>query len=399
MKIAYLSNIYPVTSATFIRREIRALEQQGVNITRFAIRKWTEQLVDPADIEEQQNTQYLLTGNTKGVLINTAKTLFENPKQFWQAFKLLVRLINNARGALIYHAAYLGEACCLVRAAKDNQIDHIHAHYSTNTAAVAMLCHAMGGPSYSFTVHGPDELDAPVHNSTALKIEHAAFVVAITDFCKSQLIRYSNFDNWDKIKVFRCGIATEEFTPSQHTFEDNYQLVCVARMSGLKGQMLLPDAIAPIVAKHPKLKIIIVGDGEMRPNVEAKIKALGLEQHFDLRGWQTNAQVSEIVGQSRALILPSFAEGLPIVFMEAFARARPVLATYIAGIPELIDETCGYVVPAGAVPELSAALDKLLNAPPQQLQAMGEEGRRRVEAMHDIHGLAANLKSAFEQLN
>lgn len=397
MKIAYLSNIYPVTSATFIRREIRALEQLGVDITRFAIRRWTEQLVDPADKEEQAKTQYLLSGNTKGVLTNTAKTLLNDPKGFWRACKLLATLINNAKGQVVHHAAYLGEACCLFKAAQDNKIDHIHAHYSTNTATVAMLCNALGGPSYSFTVHGPDELDAPYHNSTALKIEKAAFVVAITDFCKSQLVRYSNFDNWDKIKVMRCGIATDELMPSNHTFESNKLLVCVARMSTLKGQVLLPDAIAPLVEKHPELKIVIVGDGEMRPVLEAKVKTMGLEKHFDLRGWQTNAQVSETVGQSRALLLPSFAEGLPIVFMEAFALGRPVLATYIAGIPELIDETCGWVVPAGSVEHLTTALDSLLSADPEQLQTMGQEGRRRVETMHDINGLAASLKSAFEE--
>ncbi len=397
MKIAYLSNMYPVTSATFIRREIRALEGQGVDISRFAVRKWTEQLVDPADIEEQNKTQYLLTGNVKGVLTDTAKTAWQNPKAFWQALKLSASLIKNAKGALVHHAAYLAEACSLYQATRAKNIDHLHAHYSTNTAAVAMLCQALGGPSYSFTVHGPDELDATVHNSTALKIERAAFVVAITDFCKSQLVRYSNFDNWDKIKVFRCGIATQEFTPSEHSFDNNFQLVCVARMSGLKGQMLLPDAIAPLVEKHPELKIVLVGDGEMRPKLEAKITALGLEKHFDLRGWQTNAQVSDIVGQSRALILPSFAEGLPIVFMESFARARPVMATYIAGIPELIDESCGWVTPAGSVERLTHTLDDLLSTNPEQLKAMGAEGRRRVEAMHDIEGLASHLKQAFEQ--
>jgi len=397
MNIAYLSNIYPVTSATFIRREIRALEKMGVDITRFAIRQWTDKLVDPADIEEQAATQYLLTGNSKGVITDTLKCLKDNPGNFWRALKTVFTLIKNAKGSVIYHFAYLGEACCLYRAAGAKNIEHIHAHYSTNTAAVALLCQELGGPSYSFTVHGPDELDAPQHNSTALKIAKAAFVVAITDFCKSQLIRYSNFDNWNKIYVFRCGIATDEFSPSGHTFSDNMQLVCVARMSGLKGQMLFPDAIAPIVGKHPNVKIVIVGDGEMRPKLEAKIKALGLEKHFDLRGWQTNQQVNDIVGQSRALILPSFAEGLPIVFMEAFALARPVLATYIAGIPELIDESCGWVVPAGSIERLTTALDELLSASPEQLEAMGKEGRRRVEAMHDINGLAANLKQAFEQ--
>merc|ERR1711916_253035 len=145
------------------------------------------------------------------------------------------------------------------------------------------LCNALGGPSYSFTAHGPDEFDAPYHSSIPEKVKNAAFVVAITDFCKSQLVRYSSFEHWDKIKVFRCGIATDEFSPSNVSFENNYQLVCVARMSGLKGQMLFPEALAPLVEKYPEVKIVLVGDGDIRPQLEQKIKTLGLEKHFDLR--------------------------------------------------------------------------------------------------------------------
>lgn len=397
MKIAYLSNIYPVTSATFIRREIHALEAKGVEIKRFAFNPWAENLVDPGDIEEKKITHYLLEGNKKGLITDTFNTLKERPKQFWQTLKLALKLRNNAKGDSIKFVAYLMEACSLLKAARDNELDHIHAHYSTNTATVAMLCNALGGPSYSFTAHGPDEFDAPYHSSIPEKVARAAFVVAITDFCKSQLIRYSAFDHWDKVKVFRCGIATDEFSPSNHTFENNYQLVCVARMSGLKGQMLFPDALAPLVEKYPEAKIVLVGDGDMRPKLEQKIKTLGLEKHFDLRGWQSNKEVHKIVGESRALILASFAEGLPIVFMEALALGRPAIATYIAGIPELIDEQCGWIIPAGSVSHLTKALDNALGTPAETLEKMGQEGRNRVVASHDINGLAENLKQAFAE--
>ena len=395
MKIAYLSNIYPVTSATFIRREIHALEAMDVEVKRFAFNPWSENLVDPGDIEEKKITQYLLEGNKKGLLVDAFNTLKARPKQFMEAMKLAVKLRNNAKGDSIKFVAYLLEACSLLKAANEQELEHIHAHYWTNTATVAMLCNALGGPTYSFTAHGPDEFDAPYHSSIPEKVARAAFVVAITDFCKSQLVRYSSYDHWDKIKVFRCGIATNEFSPSDYSFENNYQLVCVARMSGLKGQMLFPEAIAPLVDKYPEVKIVLVGDGDMRPKLEQKIKTLGLEKHFDLRGWQSNKEVHKIVGESRALILASFAEGLPIVFMEALALGRPAIATYIAGIPELIDEQCGWIIPAGSVDYLTQALDKALATPPQELKAMGEEGRRRVVANHDINGLASNLKQAF----
>ncbi|WP_317930040.1 glycosyltransferase family 4 protein [Halioxenophilus sp. WMMB6] len=397
MKIGYLSNIYPVTSGTFIRREIHALERQGVTIKRFAFRTWTEELVDPADIAEREVTHYLLSGNSKNLLKNGLKTLLGRPKYFWRALKIARELNRNAKGPLVHHIAYFLEACSLFVETEKEAIDHVHAHYSTNTAAVAMLCRELGGPTFSFTVHGPDEFDAPYHSSMPLKVAKAAFVVAITDFCKSQIVRYSSYDHWHKIKVFRCGIATDEFTPSNHTFDDNYQLVCVARMSGLKGQMLFPEAIAPLTEKYPKLKIVLVGDGDIRPLLEAKIKELQLENFFDLCGWQSNKEVHRIVGESRALILASFAEGLPIVFMEAFALGRPAVATYIAGIPELIDEECGWVVPAGSIQRLTEALDKVLAASPAELEAKGAEGRRRVEQQHDINGLASNLKAAFSE--
>jgi len=399
MKIAYLMNIYPVTSATFIRREIREVEKLGIDINRYAIRRWDEDLVDSDDREEVQRTHYILSGNLANLIKTFVSTVVRHPKGFLSMLRLWVRIVVNAKGMVVPHIAYLMYAVYLFRRSSLDGIRHIHAHYSTNTAAVAMLCRKMGGPTYSFTAHGPDEFDAPEHASIREKVAEAAFVVAITDFCKSQLIRFSSFEHWDKVRVFRCGVSLDELTISNEPFENNYSLVCVGRLTDLKGQLLLPNAAKLLVEKYPDLKIILIGDGPSRPALEAQISANNLEAVIELRGWQTNAEVKQTIQSSRALILPSFAEGLPIVFMEALALGRPVLATYIAGIPELVDEDCGWIVPAGSEQALEQALEEILSSPADVLEKMGEVGRQRIEQRHSIALLASNLAEEFEKLS
>lgn len=397
MKIAYLMNIYPVTSATFIRREIRELEKLDVDINRYAIRRWDEDLVDPDDREEAERTHYILSGNVANLIKIFISTVVRHPKGFLSMLRLWLKIVMNAKGMVIQHVAYLMYAVYLFRQLSLDGVRHIHAHYSTNTAAVAMLCRKMGGPTYSFTAHGPDEFDAPEHASIREKVAEAEFVVAITDFCKSQLVRFSSFEHWDKIHPFRCGVSLEELVVSNEPFENNYTLVCVGRLTDLKGQLLFPKVAKSLVEKYPDLKIILIGDGPSRPALEAQISANNLETVIELRGWQTNAEVKQVIQSSRALVLPSFAEGLPIVFMESLALGRPVLATYIAGIPELVDEECGWIVPAGSEASLKDALDDILSSSADVLVKKGEVGRQRIEEQHSIAILANNLATEFKK--
>ena len=395
MNIGYMMNTYPATSGTFIRREIHALEAQGVTVKRYAIRRWDEDLVDPADLAEQARTHYLLSGRAMGLIGTFLLECVTNPLGVARALGTWTRLIRNAGGRVVHHSAYLMEAVSLRRQARRDGIDHIHTHFSTNSAAVAMLCHRMGGPSYSFTVHGPDELVDPTASSLALKIENAAFVAAITHFCRMTLILAGGMAAWDKIHIVRCGLDLAEFPLDAQPREDNQTLVCVGRLCPQKGQVLIPGAVAALVDKHPDLKVVLVGDGESRSAIEAEIARLGLGGHIELAGWATNAEVRGHISRARALLLPSFAEGLPIVLMEALALGRPVVTTYIAGIPELVDEGCGWIVPASDQDRLIGALDACLSATPEDLSRMGQEGRRRVEAAHDQHANAAALKALF----
>ncbi|MEM7236983.1 MAG: glycosyltransferase family 4 protein [Pseudomonadota bacterium] len=395
MKIGYLLNTYPAISGTFIRREIHAMEALGVSVERYAVRRWEDELVDPRDRAERDRANYLLSGG-KGALIRGFLTeLASNPGGILRALGPWVRLVRHAGGDIVRHAAYLVEAALLRRWTLRDGIEHIHCHYSTNPAAVAMLCHAMGGPGFSFTAHGPDELVDPAATSLGLKIERASFAVAITSFCRTVLALAGGMAAWDRLHVVHCGLDLSEFPVSEAPFEDNATLVCVGRLCPQKAQVLIPGAVAEIVRDHPDIRVVLVGDGESRGAIEDEIRRLGLEDRIELAGWASNAEVRARIGSARALLLPSFAEGLPIVLMEALALGRPVITTYIAGIPELVDEGCGWLVPAGSHDDLVAAIDAAMRATPETLAAMGQEGRRRIEARHDQHVSAAQLRDLF----
>ncbi|MEM6649630.1 MAG: glycosyltransferase family 4 protein [Pseudomonadota bacterium] len=395
MNIGYLLNTYPVTSGTFIRREIEALERRGVAVKRYAIRRWAEALVDPLDIAEQEKVTYLLSGQTKALAQALPKEIMIKPAGVGKALPAWGKIAKTTPG-LLRPAAYLAEAAALRHQTEKDGIRHLHVHFGTNAAAVAMLCRLMGGPSYSFTAHGPDEFTNPEALRFDLKVQHAAFAVAISHYARMQLIRWGGIAHRDKIRVARCGLYLPDFQPVSDSCHTK-TFICVGRLCPQKGQALIPEAIAPLVAEHPSLKILLVGDGESRPEIEAEIARLGLEKHIELLGWMENIKVRELISECRGLLLPSFAEGLPIVIMEAMALKRPAISTYIAGIPELLDRDCGWIVPPSSVEDLRAALRDALDASPRRLVDMGQEARRRIEARHDVDGLAATLEGLFEK--
>ncbi len=395
MKIAYLLNSYPMTSTTFIRREIEALVADGVAVVRYAARPWGEKLVDPRDIDEQGRTHYLLAGNLKNLLLAFLREAVTNPLSMARAIAAAAALWRNARGGIGRHAAYLLQAVYFKQQARSEDVAHVHTHFATNATAIALLSYILGGPGYSFTAHGPDEFENTDRLSFDLKMSHARFVVAISSFGRVQLVRASRWTHWDKIAIVHCGLAMPEFLSVSAPNPGNQVLVNVARFNSQKGLLLIPSAVAALKDEFPGLKVVLIGDGEERASLEAEIARNGVAGMIELRGWQSNIEVRNALVESRALLLPSFAEGLPVVIMEAFALGRPVISTYIAGIPELVDESCGWLAPAGDVDALAASIRAALVASPQRLAEMGEEGRRRSAASHDVLHSARQLKALF----
>jgi glycosyltransferase involved in cell wall biosynthesis len=251
----------------------------------------------------------------------------------------------------------------------------------------------MGGPSYSFTAHGPDEFDDPAANGLPMKVEHAAFVAAITDYARDVILTATGGKDADKVHVVRCGIDLDEFdlTPPP----ENARIVCVGRLCPAKAQALLVEAVAPLVKDFPNLELVFIGDGEDRASIEKRIAELGLESHVTLAGWGTGEEVRAAIQGARVFALPSFAEGLPIVLMESLAMGRAVVTTRITGIPELVDAKVGWIVPAGDVPALQEAVAQALSADTATLAALGATGRARVAQSHEQTQNASALRALF----
>jgi glycosyltransferase involved in cell wall biosynthesis len=161
--------------------------------------------------------------------------------------------------------------------------------------------------------------------------------------------------------------------------------------------MLLIQAAAQLMAEGRDFELVLVGDGALRPQIEGEIARVGLGSRIRITGWASGERVREEIRAARALVQPSFAEGLPMVIMEALAMRRPVVSTYVAGIPELVDADCGWLVPAGSVEPLVNAMKRALDAPAAQLDRMGAAGQLKVRERHHIDTECAKLRAVFER--
>jgi glycosyltransferase involved in cell wall biosynthesis len=395
MRIAYLINQYPKVSHTFIRREILALERMGIEIMRISIRGWTDDLVDHADLAERDKTQFVLRSGWFAIAAAVLVCCLQRPARLLRALVLAIRLGWRAERSLPFHLIYLAEACLILNWLREQDVGHLHAHFGTNSAEVATLVHELGGPPFSFTVHGPEEFDKARFIGLPEKIRRARFVIAISSFGRSQLFRLIDHHEWRKINVIRCGLEPEFFSDPPG-YSNASHFVCVGRLCEQKGQLLLIDAARRLAKNGIAFTLTLVGDGELRPAIEALIKEHCLEARVNITGWVSSDEVRRHILQARALVLPSFAEGLPVAIMEAMALRRPAISTFIAGIPELVrNGENGWLVQSGDVDALVGALQTCLAAPPDVLQRMSDAAFEQVCQYHGLESETARLAELF----
>ncbi|MEQ8483723.1 MAG: glycosyltransferase family 4 protein [Pseudomonadales bacterium] len=397
-RIAYFVNQYPAVSHTFIRREIHGLEARRFEVLRVALYGWDSDLVDDLDIAERALTRYVLRGGLVALTAAAMLMLLKRPGRFISALKLAYAMSRKGGKPLAYHLAYLAEACRMLPWLEAHGAEHVHAHFGTNSTEVVMLANALGGPAYSFTVHGPDEFDQPEPLGIGEKVERSAFTVAITSYARAQLYRWVDYRAWHKVKVVHCGLEDEFYETEAVPVPDTHRLVCIGRLSEQKGQLLLVRAVKALVDCGYDPQVVLVGAGPMRDQIESLVARLGLEGHMNLTGAVAMKDLKRLIQEARALVLPSFAEGLPMVIMEAMGLRRPVLATYVAGIPELvIPGENGWLVPAGSVDSLIDGIKQVLNTPAERLQAMGEAAFQRVRERHSLITQAESLAALIEE--
>jgi colanic acid/amylovoran biosynthesis glycosyltransferase len=384
-ELAYLVDQYPKISHSFIRTEIKALEHRGWQIRRFSVRGWKDRLVDPADLAERDVTDYILKHGIVSLIVACLFVAVSTPVRLSRAIWLAARMMRHSERPAILHLVYLLEACWLSRQLLADGVRHLHAHFGTNPADVAMLAHELTDIPFSFTVHGPKEFDNARGFHLAEKVARAKFVVTISSFSRSQLLRATPYLHWSKVEVVHCGVDETFMAAAAEIKPGCRRLVCVGRLCEQKGQALLVAAAATLRKSGLEFELVLVGDGEQRSLLESLIKSHDLGGVVSIVGWADAARVRQEIVSARALVLPSFAEGLPVVVMEAMVLGRPVITTYVAGIPELvIDGETGWLVPAGSEQALCDAIRDCLGLSDARIDEMGKKGKARALDRHNI---------------
>ncbi len=391
--VAYLTGEYPRATDTFIQREVSALRQHGLTVLTCSIRRTDkEHLVGEEQRSEAATTFYVLQAARRlpHLVGCHLRALISRPGRYSSALLMALRKRPSGLKALLYQLFYFAEAVILSDHLQKNDVKHLHNHIAKSSCTVAMLTSRLSGIPFSFTLHGPDIFFEPFHWQLSEKIAAASFVSCISHFCRSQAMIFSAPEHWEKLHIVHCGVEPERYQRKTICRNGN-QLLFVGRLAGVKGVTLLLHAVAKLSCQYPDLHLTLIGDGSDRTMLEAETKRLGLETKVTFAGYKSQDDVAAAFLKSDIFILPSFAEGLPVVLMEALAAGLPVVTTRIAGISELVEDgKSGILVPPGDAESLTDAIRDLLNAPAKRI-SMGEVGTRKVQAEFDIRKEARGL--------
>jgi glycosyltransferase involved in cell wall biosynthesis len=394
-RVAYLTGQYPEVSLTFILREVDALRAIGVDVLTCSIRQTRpEQHPGPAEKEAARTTFHVLkTARSPRKFFVAQAHFLRDPKRYFGALKHAWTTRPPGFKAAIYQLIFFIEAIVLAHHLKREKVEHLHNHFVFGAATVAMLVHDLTGIPYSFTLHGPADLFEPYRWRIDEKVAHAKFVSTISHYARSQTMFFSDPAHWDKIRIIHCGVSPDLYAAPRPPNDGELRMVFVGRISPVKGLRVLLSAMPDLIADIPNLRLVLVGDGPDRVKLEEIAKPLG--DHVTFTGYLSQTDVAATLQSADICVLPSFAEGVPVVLMEALASRIPAIATRVAGVSELVEDgQSGLLVAPGDVESLKAAIKTLAHDP--ELRArMGEIGRAKVIDNFDIQVEAARLATLF----
>lgn len=398
--LGYLVSQYPAASHTFILREVRRLRALGFRIEVASInpvdRPESELAIE--ERTEAKDTYYVKPDGLRGALRAHWATLRTRPRGYFAGLFLALRLGGSDLRKLLYGLFYFVEAVMVGHWLRQRGLRHLHVHFATPAATVGLIAGRVFGIGFSMTVHGPDEFyDVPGY-ALAEKIAGARFVCCIGYFCRSQLMKLSPPGQWHKFEIAPLGVDPEVFTPRPFRANpDPFQVLCVGRLSPAKGQHILIEAIARLVAAGHPVRLVLVGGGPDRESLEAQVRRLGLTAHVHFEGVVNQDRIRTLYAQADVFALASFAEGIPVVLMEAMAMEIPCVTTFITGHPELIrDGIDGLLVAPSDDAALAQAIAGLI-ADPDRRQHLGQAGRLRVQERYHLEPNTRHLAEVLQR--
>lgn len=398
VRLGYLVSRYPAVSHTFILREIQHLRASGFEIHSASVNPPDRHIEDmsPTEVEEMQGTYYLKQHGLRGALLAHLWGWLR-PVCYLRGILYGLRFGGWNLKLSLFGLFYLTEALMLARWMSRHRLTHLHVHFATAAANIALILKQVSPVGISMTIHGPDEFyDVPGQNLMK-KIAAADFLVCIGRFARSQLMKLSPAEQWGKFEICPLGVDVANYNPERedHTDKD-FIILCVGRLTPAKGQHILIDACAALRDSGKNFSLVIVGAGPDEQALRTSIANHQLGEQVTLTGALNQDDIGRWYQQSDVFALPSFAEGIPVVLMEAMASGLPCVTTRITGIPELIrDGIDGLLVTPSDSLELADTLAMLMDDPELRSE-IGAAGRARVHEQYNLQHNVARLGRIFK---
>jgi glycosyltransferase involved in cell wall biosynthesis len=390
-KIAYLLHRFPEITDTFIKREIRSLQRSGTNVQVIAVWKPSESETTPAIMEQwAAETHFILPRSLPSMAGILFISLVRSPIRIAGTLRLALSTSRPGLRGFVYQLIYFFEAVLAADIIRRNAIDHVHNHIGDQSGTVTMLAANLAGIGYSITFHGwPVFFDAKYYRLKE-KVLGARFSRAISYFCRSQLMMFSERDDPDLFKVVHCGLSLDKYhyrTPK----ETVRRIFCAARLSPQKGHVFLIRAMKLLIDQGHELELRLAGDGIRKAQLTNLAHELGISDRVNFLGFLSEDEVIHELQDCDLFVLPSFVEGLPVSAMEAMAIGVPVIATNIAGTGELVEDgRTGLLVRPSDSQALADAVVRMINDYDFRLRA-AELGRKKVTDEFDLEKECANL--------
>ena len=372
-RVGYLVSQYPATSHTFIRREVAALRAEGIPIRTYSVR--SGDVADDAD-----ETFVILRQSALAFGAAHLASMFGHPVRYLSTLTLALRHRVPGIRALIWALLHFAEAIVLARQLRRDSIARLHNHFANSAATVGLLAAHFERIPWSVTLHGVSEFDYPAGVLLAAKLERAQFAACASYFVMAQAMRLTRPAIWPRLSLVRCAINPAELptvgAPARS--EGPFNLLCVGRLSPEKGHAGLITVVAELRDQGRPVHLTLVGDGPEQASLGALVRSLAIEPHVTFLGRLGEQATLSCVARADALVLASFMEGLPVVLIEAMALGVPVIASRVAGIPELVeDRATGLLFTPGHWDDLRRVAEQLIDDASLRGR-MAASGRNRV---------------------